>query len=1202
MIALKTNVLKRIFAIIICLSLLGTLFIAVTPMSVSATGQTGIYPVENFDSYANTSAMKADSWDYANSNVGDTSYSIDLSSEYAVSGNSIKMSYSGNSWLNYGCNKSVTVPADADGLEFWIKNTGASFPLTVQLSGYNKTVRINEGYAGMIRVPFSECISGGVPLRPVGGSLAIAVLGHLNFGVVYGSTPNAPIYLDDISFYNSNPYKLRILNLENAGNIWNMQNNDLRKAVGDSFATVTCNEMSRMRRGYDGAAVDATELQSILTNNALSWDNTVHTAFTGSEADAGLDMYSKPAVYDMKFLPGYTGSRKLDELYIYGGAIGPGLQNYKFEIFYSTVDAPAVFNRLAYTEKLVADGNYFKVGFNGFEGCAANVDTVRVMSYVTYFYVGDWYRYTNTTAAISEISINFDGVSNAGAVNVAVSNYPTKVNGSDVAITSVVPAAKMPKQNDTLNVAYLTGGVTVSTDDSTRWVNMNGGGDAADGLFGSYLTDGTIENWDNAVHVKQSNNPADNNTTPYTTPLNVDYKFNSNYAGSRVLGDITIFGGQMGAWSHMHVDIKYSTTTAPTTFTTLATVKRMFTECATNPVVIIKADGFENVTDVDTIRLSFHHQVYYDGAATWYDARAFGPRLTEIDINMAEPVQPDVNPNGADITVGTYADDGGSIPQADKSSNADDFELAAFLAQSSVTTSHGARIQASIPDGDPQPSTADLLSYMHDGTTGAYTKALYPKISPAGADLNDALYTTPVVLDFTFSTDYETWEDNRTLSDITIFGGNMGPFFYDFDYELQYSTNASPSTYTTFARVARKFDYNVAYRLRLDNFEVPVTDVKTIRVMIYYHNYYISDWNRFHAIATRMTEVDINFLQIPASEALVRSNPFDADVDVYTSDTVAGVDSSHQPLKNDTFARAVTLGTGAVQLFDDVFTTYSERPDATDFRGYFTDGTLSADDFYKATTAQDGIEQVAMDFVFGDNYVGSRDLSSLTLYLGGADQLHSSFNITLQYSTMTDKETFIEIAGLVERNEGVKVSVIDLSGFDTITDVYAIRVLSAATSQYVPEWYTDRVSNTRFMELDINMNEAGSETYFIGENEIFGVDDKTDVVNFLAEFTGADSMAVYDGASEYTEGYVGTGMILVVIIDTDEYEYTIIVKGDVDGDGIANGIDITEIKKEILGISPALGADGKLAADYDRDGDISVRDLIFIKQRIVNII
>ena len=102
---------------------------------------------------------------------------------------------------------------------------------------------------------------------------------------------------------------------------------------------------------------------------------------------------------------------------------------------------------------------------------------------------------------------------------------------------------------------------------------------------------------------------------------------------------------------------------------------------------------------------------------------------------------------------------------------------------------------------------------------------------------------------------------------------------------------------------------------------------------------------------------------------------------------------------------------------------------------------------------------------------------------------------------------------------------------------------------------------------------------------------------------------VKEGETEVTTGYMKTGMYVEVqdengdtVIDKngDLLVYEVVVKGDVNGDGLINIVDATEIQKYLADICE-LDETAKKSADFNEDSTVNVVDATDIQKYLVNL-
>ena len=127
------------------------------------------------------------------------------------------------------------------------------------------------------------------------------------------------------------------------------------------------------------------------------------------------------------------------------------------------------------------------------------------------------------------------------------------------------------------------------------------------------------------------------------------------------------------------------------------------------------------------------------------------------------------------------------------------------------------------------------------------------------------------------------------------------------------------------------------------------------------------------------------------------------------------------------------------------------------------------------------------------------------------------------------------------------------------------------------------------------------------EDDMIKVSPKTDVVSFVNDVVDGYQTILRkensDGTtSNVTDGYVGTGTILVIVDDNGKAvdAYEIVAKGDVNGDGLANATDSYLIKAhraEALTLNPIF----RKAADINNDGEVDAIDsrlLLFYRAEV----
>lgn len=107
------------------------------------------------------------------------------------------------------------------------------------------------------------------------------------------------------------------------------------------------------------------------------------------------------------------------------------------------------------------------------------------------------------------------------------------------------------------------------------------------------------------------------------------------------------------------------------------------------------------------------------------------------------------------------------------------------------------------------------------------------------------------------------------------------------------------------------------------------------------------------------------------------------------------------------------------------------------------------------------------------------------------------------------------------------------------------------------------------------------------------------VKNALSSLNDVALLNFKDAAgNEISTGTIATGMTFTLKIDEINYDYIVVIKGDVNGDGLIYATDYVKIKNQIMG-RPSLEGEYYLAADIDNDGNIYATDYVKIKNYIM---
>ncbi len=131
---------------------------------------------------------------------------------------------------------------------------------------------------------------------------------------------------------------------------------------------------------------------------------------------------------------------------------------------------------------------------------------------------------------------------------------------------------------------------------------------------------------------------------------------------------------------------------------------------------------------------------------------------------------------------------------------------------------------------------------------------------------------------------------------------------------------------------------------------------------------------------------------------------------------------------------------------------------------------------------------------------------------------------------------------------------------------------------------------------------VSSSVYKIG-TYITGVAEKTDAGRFVRNFTVKDGTVqlINTSGSAKSSGFVATGDILQLYKGTSVFKtYTVLIYGDVNGDGSISLADMVMVQRQLLGIQKLDGA--KFAAtDVNHDSRCSLADMVTVQRDLLGL-
>lgn len=123
-------------------------------------------------------------------------------------------------------------------------------------------------------------------------------------------------------------------------------------------------------------------------------------------------------------------------------------------------------------------------------------------------------------------------------------------------------------------------------------------------------------------------------------------------------------------------------------------------------------------------------------------------------------------------------------------------------------------------------------------------------------------------------------------------------------------------------------------------------------------------------------------------------------------------------------------------------------------------------------------------------------------------------------------------------------------------------------------------------------------------NYIYGYALNTDVSNIIKSITDKENKAIvtyFDKDNkEKKSGIIASGDIIKIKTDREEKEYSLIIYGDVNGDGKITSADYIAIKNHIMDVKKLSDIE-KVWADANKDNKVSSADYIAIKNHIMDV-
>jgi len=126
------------------------------------------------------------------------------------------------------------------------------------------------------------------------------------------------------------------------------------------------------------------------------------------------------------------------------------------------------------------------------------------------------------------------------------------------------------------------------------------------------------------------------------------------------------------------------------------------------------------------------------------------------------------------------------------------------------------------------------------------------------------------------------------------------------------------------------------------------------------------------------------------------------------------------------------------------------------------------------------------------------------------------------------------------------------------------------------------------------------ERIFDDTRYMFNISPETTKEDLELKINTNGNVEVYKGAEIVTnkDANIGTGMKIKIKLNGQEKEYTVVIKGDINGDGKVKLTDLSKLKFVLIGTTKVEGA-YKEASDLNGDGKVKISDLSKMKLYLV---
>ncbi len=222
--------------------------------------------------------------------------------------------------------------------------------------------------------------------------------------------------------------------------------------------------------------------------------------------------------------------------------------------------------------------------------------------------------------------------------------------------------------------------------------------------------------------------------------------------------------------------------------------------------------------------------------------------------------------------------------------------------------------------------------------------------------------------------------------------------------------------------------------------------------------------------------------------------------------------------------------------------------------------------------------------------------------------------VTFGYEILDDKDAQLVVTKMPDKVQYLPGEALDLTGLEVTLRCGESFTLVLKDTDYIVTGFDPAVYGTQMLTVTYGAFQTSfpvsvkspvpdtvtSPVYTIADGYLSGIAVGTTLDALLENITEHEFVRVMNGEIEVSmDEDITTGMILQLIDgETIKQALTIVIRGDVNGDGLINITDMLSVKSHILGKSTLTGAE-VLAADISGDGIINITDVLQLKAHIL---